>query len=94
MKTSDLFFSLLTFLILIALVTGAMMAAVFGFLYLTADDVECGTYGPIPYCTGTYHIETNLYENSSTTCHKNGEEVNCSEIQWDPGIDNTEAIPE
>jgi len=42
--------------LIFAMVLGNVLlfAAVFGFTLLTADRVECGSFGPIPYCAGVY----------------------------------------
>lgn len=65
-----------------------LFAAVFGFTLLTADSVECGSFGPIPYCAGVYEtgevsvnktVHRNISEYRSTTCYRNGEKINCSE---------------
>jgi hypothetical protein len=65
-----------------------LYGAFFGVVYLSADRVECGSIGPVPYCSGVYKdvsvnesvvVERNVSEYRSTTCYRNGEQVNCSE---------------
>lgn len=77
---------ILSALIISLLVTGIVYGAVFGVFYLTADEVKCGSVGPIPYCSGVYKssdVQLSQEVNMSRTCYQNGEEVNCSQISDD-----------
>jgi hypothetical protein len=65
-----------------------LYGAFFGVVYLTADRVECGSIGPVPYCSGVYkdlsvnrtvEVKRNVSDYRSTTCYRNGRRVNCSE---------------
>ena len=76
--------SILSTLIICSVVYGVFLGAVF----LTADRVECGSIGPIPYCSGVYKdvsveseqvVRQNVSKYRSTSCYVNGEKVNCSE---------------
>jgi hypothetical protein len=73
------------FLVLFLVIALAVEAAVLGTAYLTADEVECESIGPVPlYCTfsSTETISNVTMEKrveTSSTCYRNGEKVNCSE---------------
>jgi len=71
--------AVLASLIFLAFAYGAMFAV----LYFTADEVECGSVGLVPYCTGVYHIDTEIQKNISveSTCYRNGAKVNCSQLE-------------
>jgi len=59
-------------------------AAMFTVFFFTADEVQCGNVGPVPYCTGVYHLDTEIQRNVTvnSTCYRNGVKVNCSQLEF------------
>lgn len=79
----------LDMLLAVVLGSGLLFGVFSGVMFLTADSVDCGTFlGVVPYCSGTYQtgeievnktVHRNISEYRSTTCFRNGQNVNCTE---------------